>query len=131
MFMPTTAFERKVPGRKLISIYPRLVQLRGSGRVELASTDVRAQPRITYPLFNHEHDVAPARLAVRFAMRMAEKLQQWDYAYPTKLLFAPGQDPVALDEWEKAAPADYVPVRLCRSQRRLRVGQRPTLPLMI
>ncbi|KAK7930995.1 hypothetical protein PG985_001707 [Apiospora marii] len=110
MFMPTTSFEREVPGRKLMSIYPTLVQPRGSGRVELASTDARAQPRITYPLFNDEHDVATARLAVRFAMRIAEKWRRSDYPYPTKLLFAPGQDPAALEAWEKAAPADYIAV---------------------
>ncbi|KAK8115447.1 choline dehydrogenase [Apiospora sp. TS-2023a] len=110
MFMPNSAVEREVKGRTLMSLYPTLVQPRGSGRVELASTDARAQPRITYPLFNHEHDVARARLAVRFCMRIAEKWQDSGYPYPVKLVFAPGQDPAALEEWERAAPADYVPL---------------------
>ncbi|KAK8085893.1 choline dehydrogenase [Apiospora hydei] len=110
MFMPNSAVEREVPGRTLMSLYPTLVQPQGSGRVELASKDVLDQPRIIYPMFNNEHDIATARMAVRFAMRLAEELQNSDYPYPAKLLFAPGQDPTALEEWEKAAPAEYVPV---------------------
>ncbi|KAK7991222.1 hypothetical protein PG988_000016 [Apiospora saccharicola] len=108
MFMPNSAVEREVKGRTLMSLYPTLVQPRGSGRVELASTDARAQPRITYPLLNHEDDVARARLAVRFCMRIAEKWQESDYPYPIQMVFAPGQDPAALEEWERAAPAEYV-----------------------
>lgn len=72
------------------------------------------QPRITYPLFHHEHDVATdvatARLTIHFAMRIAEKLQMSDYPYPSKLPFAPGQDPAALEEWERIAPAEYLSV---------------------
>ncbi|KAK8043983.1 hypothetical protein PG993_004007 [Apiospora rasikravindrae] len=110
MFMPNSAVEREVQGHTLMSIYPTLVQPQGSGRVELSSTDALAQPRITYPMFTNDHDIATARLAVRFAMRLAEELKQSDYPYPAKLLFAPGQDPTALAEWEKAAPAEYVPI---------------------
>ncbi|KAK8010163.1 choline dehydrogenase [Apiospora arundinis] len=110
MLMPNSAVEREVKGRTLMSIYPTLVQPRGSGRVELANTDALAQPRITYPMFTNEHDISTARLAVRFSMRLAEKLQNSDYPYPAKLVFAPGQDRAALEEWEKAAPVDYLPI---------------------
>ncbi|KAK8054418.1 choline dehydrogenase [Apiospora saccharicola] len=101
MLMPNSAVEREVKGRTLMSLYPTLVQPYGSGRVELASTDALAQPRITYPLFNDEHDVARARLAVRCCMRIAEKWRESDYPYPVKMVFAPGQDPAALEEWER------------------------------
>ncbi|KAK8867602.1 alcohol oxidase [Apiospora arundinis] len=110
MLMPNSAVEREVKGRTLMSIYPTLVQPRGSGRVELASTDALAQPWMTYPMFTNEHDISTARLAVRFSMRLAEKLQNSDYPYPAKLVFAPGQDGAALEEWEKAAPVDYLPI---------------------
>ncbi|KAH9993900.1 putative GMC oxidoreductase [Xylariaceae sp. FL0662B] len=69
MFMPNSAVERTVEGRTLISLYPTLVQPRGTGRIELAG-----------------------------------------YPYPAKLAFAPGQDPTMLEEWEKTAPIDYLPV---------------------
>ncbi|ETS84699.1 hypothetical protein PFICI_02724 [Pestalotiopsis fici W106-1] len=110
MLMPNSSVEREVEGRTLMSLYPTLVQPRGSGRVELASTDALVQPRITYPMFTNEHDIATARLAVRFLMRLAEKLQQSKYPYPAKLAFAPGQDPSMLEEWEKSAPIDYLPL---------------------
>ncbi|KAK8036633.1 choline dehydrogenase [Apiospora phragmitis] len=115
MFMPNSAVERKVLRRTLMSLYLTVVQPRGSGRVELVSRDALAQPRITYPMFNNGHDMATARLAVRFAMRLAEKLQNSGYPYPAKLLFTPGQDPTALEDWEKAAPADYAPVPVSAS----------------
>ncbi|KAI1144953.1 putative GMC oxidoreductase [Nemania diffusa] len=109
MIMPNSSVERVVEGHTLISLYPTLVQPHGSGRVELASANPFAQPRITYPMFTNEHDVESARLAVRFAMRLADKFQHSDYPYPAKLVFAPGQDPTILEEWEKAAPIEYLP----------------------
>ncbi|KAI0473339.1 putative GMC oxidoreductase [Xylariaceae sp. FL0804] len=110
MVMPNSSVERAVDGRTLISLYPTLVQPRGSGRVELVSKDPFTQPRITYPMFTNEHDIACARLAVRFTMRLAEELQYSGYPYPSTLAFAPGQDPTMLEEWEKSAPIDYLPV---------------------
>ncbi|KAI3390274.1 hypothetical protein diail_10669 [Diaporthe ilicicola] len=112
MIMPISSVERAVKGHSLMSLYPTLVQPRGSGRVELASTDAFAQPRITYPMFTNEHDITSARLAVRFTMRLADEFQHSGYPYPAKLVFAPGQDPTILEEWERAAPIDYLPVPL-------------------
>ncbi|KAI0391446.1 putative GMC oxidoreductase [Xylariaceae sp. FL0594] len=101
MIMPNSAVERAVDGHSLISLYPTLVQPRGSGRIDLANIDPFAQPRITYPLFTDQHDIESARLAVRFTMRLAEKFQQSGYPYSAKLAFAPGQDPAILEKWEQ------------------------------
>ncbi|KAI2615844.1 putative GMC oxidoreductase [Hypoxylon sp. NC1633] len=109
MFMPNSSVERAVKGHTLMSLYPTLVQPHGSGKVELASADVFAQPRITYPMFTNKHDIASARIAVRFSMKLAEELQHSDYPYPSKLVFAPGQDLDILEEWERAAPIEYLP----------------------
>ncbi|KAI1478786.1 putative GMC oxidoreductase [Daldinia eschscholtzii] len=67
MVIPNSSVERAVEGHAFMSLYPTLVQPRGSGLVELAT--VRA-----------------------------------------KLAFAPGQDPTMLEEWERVAPIDYLPV---------------------
>ncbi|OTB14104.1 hypothetical protein K445DRAFT_302665 [Daldinia sp. EC12] len=110
MVIPNSSVERAVEGHAFMSLYPTLVQPRGSGLVELASTDPLAQPRITYPMFTDEHDIASARLAVRFTLRLADELLRLGYPHPAKLAFAPGQDPTMLEEWERAAPIDYLPV---------------------
>ncbi|KAI1379874.1 putative GMC oxidoreductase [Hypoxylon crocopeplum] len=111
MVMPNSSVERAVnTDHTLMSLYPTLVQPRGSGKVELASADVFAQPRITYPMFTNKHDIASARIAVRFTMKLAEELQNSDYPYPAKLVFAPGQDLDILEEWERAAPTEYLPI---------------------
>ncbi|KAI0189432.1 putative GMC oxidoreductase [Astrocystis sublimbata] len=107
MVMPNSSAERAVEGAALISLHPTLVQPRGSGRVELASKDALTQPKITYPLLNDDGDVAAARLAVRFTMRLAEIFQR-SYPYPSKLTFAPGQDPAPLEKWESAFPDEYL-----------------------
>ncbi|KAG6357708.1 hypothetical protein INS49_013587 [Diaporthe citri] len=112
MLMPMNSMERPVNGRSHMSLYPTLVQPQGSGHVELASTNAFAQPRVTYPMFTNEHDITSARLAVRFTMRLASEFHQSGYPYPAKLVFAPGQDPTILEEWEKTAPTDYFPVPL-------------------
>ncbi|KAI1774973.1 putative GMC oxidoreductase [Hypoxylon cercidicola] len=110
MVMPNSSVERAVERHTFMSLYPTLVQPHDSGRVELACTDPLAQPRITYPMFTNEHDITTARLAVRFTMRLADELQQSGYPYPARLAFAPGQDPTMLEEWEKGAPIEYLPV---------------------
>ncbi|KAI1461843.1 putative GMC oxidoreductase [Annulohypoxylon moriforme] len=115
MSMPSISIERPVKGHSFMSIYPTLVQLHGSGRVELAITDSLNQPRITYPLFTDKRDVVTARLAIHFAMRLADELLQSDYPYPAKLAFAPGRDPSVLEEWEKAAPTEYLSVPVASS----------------
>jgi choline dehydrogenase-like flavoprotein len=108
MIMPNSAVERAVEGMPLISLHPTIVQPRGSGRVELANTDALAQPRIIYPLLNNDHDIATARLAVRFTMRLADEFQHSGYPYPSRLAFGPGQDPTALETWEKSFPDEYM-----------------------
>ncbi|OTA69259.1 GMC oxidoreductase [Hypoxylon sp. EC38] len=82
----------------VMSLYPTLLQPHGSGSVELASTDPLAQPRVVYPMYTNENDIASARLAVRFTMRLADELQHSGYPYPARLAFAPGQDPSILEE---------------------------------
>jgi choline dehydrogenase-like flavoprotein len=108
MLMPNSAVERAVDGMSPITLHPTLVQPHGSGRVELASTDALKQPCITYPLLNNDHDIASARLAVRFTMRLADIFQHSGYPYPSKLVFAPAQDPTPLEDWEKSFPDDYL-----------------------
>ncbi|ROV97123.1 hypothetical protein VMCG_07516 [Cytospora schulzeri] len=75
---------------------------RATGRVELASTDPLANPRITHPLLGDERDLAAARVAVRFTMRLAEEFQNSGYPYPAPFAFAPGNKPGLLREWEKS-----------------------------
>jgi choline dehydrogenase-like flavoprotein len=108
MIMPNSAVERAVDGKSLITLHPTLVQPRGSGRVELATTDALAQPRIVYPLLSTDEDIATARLAVRFTMRLAQQFFDSEYPYPCKLAFAPGQNPELLEGWEKTFPKDYM-----------------------
>ncbi|OTA84573.1 putative GMC oxidoreductase [Hypoxylon sp. CO27-5] len=112
MIMPNNSVERAVEGHAFMSLYPTLLQPHGSGSVELSNTDPLAQPRVIYPMYTNEHDITSARLAVRFTMRLADELQHSGYPYPAKLAFAPGQDPSILEEWERAAPLDYLPVPL-------------------
>ncbi|KAI1409694.1 putative GMC oxidoreductase [Hypoxylon sp. FL1857] len=110
MPIPVISIERPFKGHAFISLYPTLAQPRGLGRVELANTDSLAQPRIIYPMFTTKHDISSARLAVRFTIRLADELLHSGYPYPAKLAFAPGQDPSMLEEWERTAPVDYLPV---------------------
>ncbi|RDA87735.1 hypothetical protein CP532_1780 [Ophiocordyceps camponoti-leonardi (nom. inval.)] len=107
MIMANSAVERAVPGRSLISLYPTLLQPRGSGRVELVGRDPLLQPRITYPLLSTGQDVESARLAVRLTLRLAEEFHRSGYPYPAPIVFGPGQDPSSLEEWETGAPVEY------------------------
>lgn len=100
MIIPLNTLERDVPGRSLFSLYPTLVQPRGSGRVELIDGDPSSNPRITHPMFLDEQDVAVARLAVRFTMRLAQEFQRSGYPHPAPLAFAPGNRLDFLAEWE-------------------------------
>ncbi|KAI1754789.1 GMC oxidoreductase-domain-containing protein [Xylaria castorea] len=102
MVIPLNTLERDVPGRSLFSLYPTVVQPRGSGRIELADRDPSSNPRITHPMFLEEEDFTVARLAVRFTMRLAEEFQNSGYPYPAPLAFAPGNRPDLLAEWEKS-----------------------------
>jgi choline dehydrogenase-like flavoprotein len=100
--IPLATLERDVPGHSLFSLYPSIVQPRGSGRIELADRDPSSNPRITHPMFLDEQDVVVARRAIRFTMRLAEEFQNSGYPYPAPLAFAPGNRPDLLAEWEKS-----------------------------
>ena len=103
MLMPVNTLQHAVPGRSLLSLFPTIVQPRATGRVELASRDPLAHPRVTHPALRDDADLAVARRAVRFTMRLAEEFQNSGYPYPTPLAFAPGNRPALLAEWERSA----------------------------
>ncbi|KAI1120823.1 putative GMC oxidoreductase [Nemania abortiva] len=102
MVIPLNTLERDVPGRSMFSLYPTVVQPRSLGHIELADGDPSSNPRITHPMFLDGQDVAVARLAVRFTMRLAEEFQNSGYPYPAPLAFAPGNRPDLLADWEKS-----------------------------
>ncbi|KAI1851831.1 hypothetical protein JX265_013188 [Neoarthrinium moseri] len=102
MLIPLNTLERDVPGRSLLSLYPTIVQPRGLGRVELVDQDPLSQPRITHPLLLDSHDFIVARRAIRFTMRLDEEFQNSGYPYTTSLVFAPGNRPELLREWEES-----------------------------
>lgn len=52
-------------------------------------------------MFTDKRDLATARLAVRFTMRVAAEFQKSGYPYPAPFAFAPGNRPDLLEEWEK------------------------------
>lgn len=52
-------------------------------------------------MFADERDVAAARLAVRFTMRLAAEFQNSGYPYPEPFAFAPGNRPELLEQWEQ------------------------------
>jgi len=105
MIQPVSSFERHVPGHSLITLYPTIVQPVSRGRIELASTDPFANPRIFHPMLEDSRDLVPFRKAIRFTMRLAEEFaERSGYPYPATLTFAPGVNGHLLDEWEKTAP---------------------------
>lgn len=106
MLFPVSGLEKAVPGRSLFSIYPTIVQPHGSGRIELASTDPLAHPRVTHPLLLDDRDFITARKAVRFSMRLAEEFRKSGYPYPAEFAFAPGNKLATLREWEKTDEFD-------------------------
>lgn len=52
-------------------------------------------------MFTDERDLAAARLAVRFTMRLAAEFQNSGYPYPAPFAFAPGNRPDLLEQWEQ------------------------------
>lgn len=54
-------------------------------------------------MFTDERDLAAARLAVRFTMRIAAEFQNSGYPYPAPFAFAPGNRPDLLEQWEQTA----------------------------
>ncbi|KAL1865060.1 hypothetical protein Daus18300_007407 [Diaporthe australafricana] len=71
------------------------------GSIALKSKDAFDNPRVVYPMFTDERDLAAARLAVRFTMRLAAEFQTSGYPYPAPFAFAPGNNPDLLQEWEE------------------------------
>ncbi|KUI73223.1 Glucose dehydrogenase [FAD, quinone] [Cytospora mali] len=102
MILPINGLERHVPGHSPFSLYPTLIQPYATGRIGLASTDPLANPRITHPMLIDERDLAAARVAARFTMRLAEGFQNSGYPYPAPFAFAPGNNPELLREWENS-----------------------------
>ncbi len=83
--------------RALLTWFTTLVQPFSRGRVELASRDPLAHPRIHYGMFTDARDWVSARTATRFAMKLAETFSASGYPYPTPLVFGPGMDMAELE----------------------------------
>ena len=107
MVMGGNTLMKVIPKKTSLSLYTVLGQPRSQGRVELASVDPLAHPRVTLPHFNDQRDVASARIAMRFAMRLVEEFQNSGYPYPAPILFAPGNRPELL-AWAKSEPSPPV-----------------------
>ncbi|KAK2613228.1 hypothetical protein N8I77_000152 [Diaporthe amygdali] len=102
MIMPINGLQRPVPGHAFLNFHPTVIQPHATGRIEL-SKNAQDNPRIIYPMFTDERDLAAARLAVRFTMRLAAEFQNSGYPYPTPFAFAPGNSPELLRQWEQSA----------------------------
>ena len=92
MVTPINCLSAVVPGLSLSSFYPTLTQPFSRGRVELASTDAGAHPRIIYPMLEDKRDVIALRRVTRFAMHLAERFQASGYPHPAPVKFGPGMD---------------------------------------
>ncbi|POS76991.1 hypothetical protein DHEL01_v204610 [Diaporthe helianthi] len=101
MVMPINGLERHVPGHALFNLHPTIIQPFATGSITLKSKNALDNPRIVYPMFTDERDLAAARLAVRFTMRVAAEFQVSGYPYPAPFAFAPGNRPDLLSEWEQ------------------------------
>ncbi|KAL1842177.1 hypothetical protein VTK73DRAFT_3189 [Phialemonium thermophilum] len=97
MMTPLKCIRELVTSRPLMTFHTTLLQPFSRGRIELASTDPEASPRIHYRMLTDERDRATIRRGTRFAMRLAEQLQASGYPYPARLAFAPGVDAPELD----------------------------------
>jgi len=95
----------------LSTLFTTLVQPFSRGRIELASTNPRAHPRIRYPALSDPRDVAALRKAARFAMRLADEFVASGYPHPAPLTFAPGMDLDYLDSLYDQDKANKVGVR--------------------
>lgn len=76
----------------LFSFHTTLVQPESKGRIELASTEPEADPKIIYPMFTDASDFVAARTAVRFSLHLHERLVASGYPHEAKLYTAPGAD---------------------------------------
>ncbi|KAK3380987.1 hypothetical protein B0H63DRAFT_434366 [Podospora didyma] len=98
MVNPVNCLTESVPGKALFSWYTTLVQPFSRGRIELASVDPQAHPKVTYPMLTDKRDLVPMRIATRFAMRLADEFaNSTGYPHRAPLAFAPGMDLEYLD----------------------------------
>ncbi|KAK0707914.1 hypothetical protein B0H67DRAFT_495577 [Lasiosphaeris hirsuta] len=97
MITPINCLNQAVPDKTLMSWYTTLVQPYSHGRIELASGDPLAQPRVCYPMITDPRDMAVMRKAIRFTMHLAENFTSSGYPHPAPLTFAPGMDLAYLD----------------------------------
>lgn len=97
MITPFKTITAIKPGLPLGSLFTTLVQPFSRGRIELASTDPRADPRIRYSILEDKRDVEALRKGTRFAMRLAEQFEKSGYPHPSPLFLAPGMDLDYLD----------------------------------
>jgi len=103
MVIPTSSLMTPVSGLNLFSWYTTLVQPFSRGRVELASADPAANPRVLYPMMTDERDRAAIRTALRFSMHLAEEFGEV-YPRPAPITFAPGMDLKYLEGWYAEKP---------------------------
>ncbi|KAH9904750.1 hypothetical protein F4778DRAFT_770105 [Xylariomycetidae sp. FL2044] len=104
MLQPVNSFERHIPGRSLMSLFPTLLQPQSVGTVEIVDNDPLTHPRVNHPMLQDSQDLVPIRRAIRFAMRLAEEFQKSGYPYAAPLAFAPGVNLDALSKWEANVP---------------------------
>jgi choline dehydrogenase-like flavoprotein len=102
-------FLKVIPKTTSLSLYTAHTQPRSRGRVELASVDPLAHPRVTLPHFVDQRDIESARIAMRFTMRVAEEFQNSGYPYPAPFLFAPGNRPELLAWFKSEATTSVLP----------------------
>ncbi|KAK3349232.1 hypothetical protein B0T25DRAFT_547498 [Lasiosphaeria hispida] len=97
MITPINCLNQAVPDTTLMSWYTTLIQPHSHGRIELASGNPLAQPRVRYPMMTDKRDMAVMRKAIRFTMHLSEMFTASGYPYPAPLTFAPGMDLAYLD----------------------------------
>lgn len=97
MVTPINCLSTPISGMSLSSLYPTLTQPFSRGRIELASTDPEANPRITYGMFQDKRDVVALRRVTLFAMHLAERFGVSGYPHPAPIKFGPGMDLEYLD----------------------------------
>ncbi|KAJ9144191.1 Alcohol oxidase [Pleurostoma richardsiae] len=110
MLTPVNCFDRPIPGHSMSSLYTTLVQPFSRGRVELASTEPRANPRIIYPLLTDPRDTVVMRRAIRFTLRLAEEFDKSGYPYPAPVVFGPGVNTATLEDLYSSSEPPASPV---------------------
>jgi choline dehydrogenase-like flavoprotein len=90
MVFPACAVVGQFSGLPLLTLYTCLLQPKTLGRIELASLDPEASPRVHYKMMDDPEDVATARRALRFTLNLAEKfMKSSGYQHPVELFHSP------------------------------------------